>query len=374
MCIAPAAAAEDKADPEQLYQRAWFIEESLLDPREAVKEYKTIASEFSEHRAIAAKALARAAGCYEKLGDEDRVTETWAQVWEDYRDEVKNWPEIRHALLRALLMTDQLLAGTSPDVVDAFAKLFAKMSANVISPVRDELLNRARTQRETDPLKAARTLRLPVYLSTQIKDYATAASAQSTIGEIWLEQEAYQDAIETYKEVETVYGGLLAPDQHSILAWNRMKVAEAFWLWDRHLQALKDYDKLIEDYPDQKEQVLWGKLWKGDCCRELGDREAAEAIWREVAESKNAEKFPRQQTIARILAGLEDPPEQPKGAGDEFDNDEVYFIAVRHKMAGNADAARRLMRLALGSEKKDWPHMLVQKSYPDLAGLGTGRE
>lgn len=374
LCIAPVASAEDKPDAEQLYQHAWFIEESLLDPREAVKEYNRIASEFDEHRAIAAKALARAAGCYEKLGDEDRERETWFRVWKDYKLEVLKWPEVKDDVFRTLMMTEQFLAGTSPDVVGAFAKLFAKMSANVISPVRDELLNRARTQRETDPVKAAKTLRLPIYLSTQIKDYATAASAQSAIGEIWFEQEAYRHAIEIYEEVEIVYGGLLAPDQHSILAWNRMKIAEAFRLWDMHLQALENYTRLIETHPDQKEQVLWGKLWKGDCYRELGKPEEAKRIWREVAESEDAKKFPRQQTIARILAGLEDPPEQPKGARDEFDNDELYFIAIRHEMADNADAARRLMRRALGSERKDWPHMLVQKNYPDLAGLGTGHE
>jgi tetratricopeptide (TPR) repeat protein len=370
MCIAPAAAAEDKADPEQLYQKAWYYEESLLDPGQAVTMYKSIESMFPKRRAIAAKALARAAGCYGKLGKEGLERATWTRLWKEYKDEAEKSPEIQNDLLRTLTTIDELLNGPPPNVAKVYEELVGKIPLNVISPIRDKKLEEARAKRQTEPMEAIDYLRFAILLSRQIKDDATAASAQSAIGDIWFELGAYPKAIRIYEDVRSAYGY-----QHSILAWNEMKIAEAYRMMPTPSKAIERYAELSSTYPNQKEQVLWAKLWMGDCHnRELDDSETAKAIWREVAESEDAKKLPRQQTIARILAGLENPPETFRRVGDEFDNDQAYFIAVACEMTGNDDAALAFMRLAENcSEGNDWPYTLVER-YLAQKGIGTGRE
>ena len=363
-CVTPAVAGEKQLDPESLYQQAWYLEEGLRDPAKAVALYTQVASRFPKNKAIAARALTRAAGCYKKLGREDMEREVWVKAWQDYKEEIEKSPEYQHDSIRIISRIEKDLAVSSSDVAKLFGDILDQMQAVHIIPVRNRMLQQAEEQRQHNPLGALRSLRFAILLSTKLKDHATAVAAQSKIGEIWFEHEAFREAVEAYDEARRDY-----PNQRTILAWNQMKMAEAFRMMVRPLDAIDYYTGLLRDYSEQKEQVLWGRLWMGDCFRELGSPDTAKKTWQELAESDEEKAHPRQRRIARILVGL-DPATLHDPAGDEFDNDEAYFVAVRHKMDGNTKATRELLKLTIErSVGKDWPYMLASQ-YLTSAGLG----
>jgi len=365
-CAASATAGEAQLDPDSLYQQAWYLEEGLRDPARAVALYMQVASRFPENKAIAAKALTRAAGCYKKLGREDTEREIWVKAWQDYKEEIEKSPEYQHDSIRIISRIEKDLAVGSSDVAKLFGDILDQMQAVHIIPVRNRMLQQAQEQRKHNPLSALRALRFAILLSTKLKDHATAAMAQSQIGEIWFELEAFKDAVEAYSEARRDY-----PNQRAILAWNQLKMAEAFRMMPRPLDAVEYYKELLRDYSEQKEQVLWGTLWLGDCFRELGNLDRAKKTWTELARSEEAKAHPRQRRIARILSGL-DPPALAAPVGDEFDNDEAYFVAVRYKMDGNIKAARELLKLTIErSVGKDWPYMLAGQ-YLTSGGLDGG--
>jgi len=365
VCAAPVGAGEKKVDPEVLYRKAWYVEEGLRDPAKAVTLYTEVAEKFSGRKAIAAKALTRAAGCYKKLGRVDMEREVWVEAWKHYKEEIEKSPRYQHESIRIISRIEKELAVSSTDVAKLFGDILGQMQAVHIIPVRDRMLEQAQKQRAHDLVGALRSLRFAILLSIKLGDEATAAAAQSKIGEIWFEHEAFSDAIKAYDEVRKDY-----PNQRRILAWNQMKMAEAFRLIDMPLHAIDYYGELLKDYSDQKEQVSWGKLWMGDCYRGLGNIESAKKTWKEMLRTDEAKEHPRQQMLARILLGLEAPPETLEApANDEFANDEAYFIAVRHEMDGNTEAARKFLKLTIDlSAGKDWPHVLASH-YLTSAGL-----
>jgi tetratricopeptide (TPR) repeat protein len=372
MCLfalvaASSAAGEQKVTPELLYQEAWYLEEGLRDPAGAVGLYTEVASKFPGNKTIAAKALTRAAGCYGKLGKQQLERDIWVQAWRDYKEEIEKMPEIQHDYIPIISRIENLAVGPSSDLAIVFSDILDQMQAAHIIPVRDRMLDKAEKQRESDPWGAVRSLRFAILLSTKLEDKATAAAAQSRIGEIWFEHEVFEAAILAYFEAQRYY-----PNQLGVLAWNEMKMAEAYRLRDRMQDALGHYNDLLRSYPDQAEQRLWGKLWMGDCQRDLGQFEAAERLWRDLAESKEAEAYPRQQRLARMLVGLEEAPAKlDTSAKDEFTNDEAYFISVRHEMEGDTEAALRFLEQTIAvSIGKDWPCMLASQQLAARLDIG----
>jgi len=359
--LAPAVAGDQERTPELLFQDAWYLEEGLRDPARAVQLYIEIEAKHKDNRALAAKALTRAATCYKKLGKPDLERDTWFRVLKDYKDEIEKSPEYQHDAFRFMAMMNKVLdMGLASDTAArVLSQLLDQMPPVNIIRERDRLMQQADEQAEVDPLGAVESLRLAILLSTKLKDSATAVAAQSKIGEIWFEHGAYMLAIQAYDEARTTYG-----NQLDALAWNEMKMAEAFRLLDMTLSAIGHYENLLKS--GQTQQVLWGKLWLGDYYRELGRMDKASELWQDVAENGSG----RQQRIARILAGL-DPPSMAINGTDVFANDEAYFMAIRYEMDGNREAALKLLRRALDvSNGKDWPYKLASERLADSSPAG----
>jgi len=366
------AAGAQEPSTHTLYQEAWYVEEGLRDPEKAVRLYEEIAAKSAGDKEIGLKALTRAAECYRKLGNSAEEARVWEMAWKDYKEQIEKSDEYQHEAIRVRAAIDKALAGSEGiDLAEAFKKILDQMPPQQLRPMRDSSLLQAEQQRTKDGLSAIRSLKFAILLSTKLSDELTAAKAQSMIGEIQFEQEDYFGAIEAFGEARKNY-----PNQHTVLAWNQMRTAEAYRMSDMTDMALTTYDELIRAYPEQVEQVLWAKLWEGDCYRELVQDQSARDIWKEVAESKDAGKFPRPVRIGRMLAGMEKPAEPDAADKDAFTNDEFYFIAVKYQVDGDVQKAVQYWKHVTEiSENSDWPCALARQSlFLHDASMKSGRE
>jgi len=369
LAVRSGAAATD-AEAEQRFNEAWFIEEGQRDPEKAAAIYREIEAKFPNKKDLAARALTRAAECYSKLGRTQDVQAIWDYAWKNYREQIEKSRDYQDESLRIKTYIDKAMAGAqSIDLAQVFSGILEKIPPQYIIPMRDDMLKQARKDREVSWSSAISSLRLAILLSMKIKDEATAAQAHSDIGRIYLEEGLRPEAVEVFFEVKNEY-----PNQRSMLAWNQTSVAEAFRMWARLDHAVDSYNDLLITYPDQKEQVFWARLWMGDCYRDQGQLQTAKQMWKEVAEDPGAKDYPRQAKLARILAGLEDPPAAADAAvKDDFGNDEAYFIAIRHEMDGDAAKALQWMKTCKDlSAGKDWPYPLAMNWILN-AGGGSGR-
>jgi len=369
MAVRAGSAATD-AEGEQRFNEAWFIEEGQRDPEKAAAIYREVEAKFSHNKDLAARALTRAAECYGKLGRTQEMQDIWGYALKNYREQIEKTRDFQDESLRIKTYIDKAMAGAqSIDLAEVFSGILEKIPPQYIIPMRDDMLKQARKNREASWSSAINSLRLAILLSMKIKDEATAAQAHSDIGRIYLEEGLRAEAVEVFFEVKNEY-----PNQRAVLAWNQTSVAEAFRMWARLDHALESYNHLLTTYPDQNEQVLWARLWMGDCYRDLGELQTAKQTWKEVAEDQGAKDFPRQAKLARILAGLENPPAAIDAAAkDDFANDEAYFIAIRHEMDADAPKALQWMKICRDlSAGKDWPYPLAMNWILN-AGGGSGR-
>ena len=360
-----ASAAEQAPDPEALYYEAWYTEEGLRDFAKAVQLYREIATKYAGNKDLAARALTRAAGCYQKLGRDAEEKEIWDEAWKNYKEQIEKSPEYQHESVWVSSYIDKILAGSeSNDLAWSFSKILEQMPPQHIIPERDRMLKQAEKLRDTDWGGAIWSLKLAIVLSMTIKDEATAARAQSDIGRIYLEQGVFLDAIQAYGDAAKEYSG-----QRAILAWNQMSVAEAHRLMSMTELARDRYNELVAGYPEQKDALMWAKIWIGDCYRDLEQLQTARETWKEAAENPAAKDCPRQAKLARILAGLEQPPAALDPAKkDEFTNDEAYFIAVFYEVTGDLPKAIQWMKTSLDlSTGRDWPYQLA-KSWLSAKG------
>jgi len=107
--LALPAPRQKNGQQEILLQKAIQKETVDGDLNAAVEMYKKIVAESVNNRAVAAKALLRLAGCYEKLGQEE-ARKTYRQLINDYPEHQE---EVRLARARlARLMTSAM--GTAP--------------------------------------------------------------------------------------------------------------------------------------------------------------------------------------------------------------------------------------------------------------------
>ncbi|HUS58560.1 MAG TPA: hypothetical protein VM141_07900 [Planctomycetota bacterium] len=363
-------AQETNADT--LYNDAWYAEEGLRDPEKAVLLYKEVHAKFPASKDVALKSLTRAAECYRKLGNPAEEARVWEMAWKDYKEQIENSDEYQHEAIRIRTAIDKALAGAQGiDMAEAFNRILDQMPPQQLRPVRDSVLLQAAQQRQTNWFGAISSLKFAILLSVKLQDEVTAAKAQSEIGEIQLEQEDYFGAIEAFHEAQSYR------KQRTVLAWNQMRMAEAYRLSYMTDMAISTYDDLFRAYPEQIEQVLWAKLWAADCYRELGQEKAASDILKEIAESTEAKNHPRQALMARILAGIEKPPaEFNPAAKDSFTNDEFYFIANRFKADGDLHKAVQFWKSSIeASVGKDWPYQMARQAlYLNEASVKSGKE
>ena len=356
--FAPRVARAQEADAEVLFAEAWYTEEGLRDPAKAVALYREVAGKYPANKEIAAKALTRAAECYRKLGREEEEQAIGKKAWEDYREQIEKSPEYKDKSIRIRSYIGTVMEGAHGiDLVQVFGGILEKIPPQYIIPMRDDMLKQAAKQRDTDWPGAISSLRLSILLSMKIKDVATAARAQSDIGRTYLEQDLAFEAISVYLDAKNEYR-----DQRPVLAWNQMCVAEAYRSRSMTELAVSSYNDLLTTYPEQKEQVIWARLWIGDCYRDIEQARTAKQVWKELAEDAEAKDHPRQARLARIMAGLENPPAAlDPNKKDEFSNDEAYFIAIRYAMDGDSPKAVQWMKTCIElSAGKDWPYQLAR--------------
>ena len=109
-----AGTAASSPNPLEIYQRALVQEQAAGDLPEAMELYEQAAKEAGTDRGLAARALIRAAGCAEKLGQPAAATGLYTQVMhtfpeqrEQIRDGVFERP-IEHQDLAADLLTPRI--------------------------------------------------------------------------------------------------------------------------------------------------------------------------------------------------------------------------------------------------------------------------
>jgi len=110
--ISVAAIARQAEDPGVLLRAAIEKEEVDGDLQGAIDLYKQIVAKFADNRAVAAKALVRLGGCYEKLGEEQAglAQKTFETVVKDYPDQteaVNTAKEKLDAFLRAQALVEK---------------------------------------------------------------------------------------------------------------------------------------------------------------------------------------------------------------------------------------------------------------------------
>jgi Tol biopolymer transport system component len=108
------ATARQAEDPGVMLRAAIEKEEVDGDLQAAIDLYKQIVVKFAESRAVAAKALVRLGGCYEKLGKEQAslAQKTYEKIVADYPDQTDAVREAREKL--SLLSKSRTAAKTGP--------------------------------------------------------------------------------------------------------------------------------------------------------------------------------------------------------------------------------------------------------------------
>ena len=89
--------AQGVTEAERLLQKAMLSEDVDGDLQAAIGQYKKIVADSGGNRAVAAKALLRLAGCYEKLGREE-AKKTYQQLVSDYPDQAAEVASARQKL------------------------------------------------------------------------------------------------------------------------------------------------------------------------------------------------------------------------------------------------------------------------------------
>ncbi len=98
LCILASVAREQAAqDPEVLFQHAVQLETIQGDLRAAIDRYKQVVSSNGGNRAVAARALLRLGGCYEKLGRAE-AQKTYQQLINDYPEQAAEVASARQKL------------------------------------------------------------------------------------------------------------------------------------------------------------------------------------------------------------------------------------------------------------------------------------
>jgi Tol biopolymer transport system component len=83
----PSNSAQDANEAERLLQKAIMLEDVDGNLQAAIEQYKNIIGENGGNRPVAAKALLRLAGCYEKLGQKE-AQKTYEQLIREYPDQI----------------------------------------------------------------------------------------------------------------------------------------------------------------------------------------------------------------------------------------------------------------------------------------------
>ncbi len=89
--------AQGVTEAERLLQKAMLSEDVDGDLQAAIEQYKKIVADNGGNRAVAARALLRLAGCYEKLGREE-AQKTYQQLINDYPDQTAEVASARQKL------------------------------------------------------------------------------------------------------------------------------------------------------------------------------------------------------------------------------------------------------------------------------------
>ena len=95
--LASSAPGPASQDPEVQFQRAVQLETIEGNLNAAINLYKQVINNNGNNRPIAAKALLRLGGCYEKQGDAE-ASEAYEQLLRDYADQADSAAEARTRL------------------------------------------------------------------------------------------------------------------------------------------------------------------------------------------------------------------------------------------------------------------------------------
>jgi len=126
----PSAAAQS---PLELFQRALVQEQAAGNLNEAIQLYERVAKEAGGDRALAARALIRAASCYEKLGNL-KATQLYQEVVRTYPEQGEEVTTARQRLAELRRLPPNAVAGNVSSIV---GPIFNTYCLNCHTPSRN---------------------------------------------------------------------------------------------------------------------------------------------------------------------------------------------------------------------------------------------
>jgi len=365
MCVAmlaQAGAPVRRPDPRpsvevagMLLQQAWYLEEGLRDLEGAIKLYDQVIREHPNETSVVVQALLRQAACYERLEQRANAWESYRKAY-DFPDEVEKLQAYYRPDIRSARMLDDAFSGAGQDQLDSLTALLEKMSPGDIYRHYSKFRGEGFRLRNSDPVKAIETLKKAIELGFYARRTDDSAYLQSLIGDIYLDINQPDQAIEAYHRVHERFAG-----ERELAAWSLIRIAEVYRQIGRLRDAIEVYSELPAAYPDQKSPCAWAWLWMGDCFRELDDMASAYAKWDVVLDIPEADDTRLQRRVARWLIGKEPLPDtlEIKGA---WANDVFYFVGVQREMMGMHAGARNAFRRSLSlSDERDWPAPITKR-------------
>lgn len=289
---------------------------------------------------LSARAYVQIALCYERLQKKQEAIQAYQKALLLSPMERRDPDEVIRNLKRA---DEQLIfLGEIPE-------------AN-LKDLCDHYYREAEKVQNENPAKAIELYRHAIRISKFLDQMERAAYAGSFIGDLYRRMERYEDALNTYREVQREFSQEIA-----VLAWSHIRMGETRRLMGDLAEAAAAYQALEQPlFEKQVQQRFWANLWLADTLRSQDRTEEARKIWQELRSDQPEAPLPAR--LASFMLGEQtlEIPEEPE---DPFSNDVAYFVAVRQEMIQDREAAheayQKCIRLSQGF---DWPRQMAAKA------------
>ena len=389
---AAASCSAAEADPEQIFQEAWYQETGLRNLQAALDVYKRIVEDHMDRRDLAARAQVRIIECHKRLGQFNLAKRALLDAYRQFPDEMKKHPKLLVELERIeKRFSDAFDGGGTFDEREFVQRFLGQVDFQTAYNIFQSFRDGALEARYDDPAHAISTMRNAIAIGSFLlgdrreeKDLrGSVTDAQLFIGDVFAKSRKFEPAIEAYREAQAEF-----PEETERLAWAQMKIAECFRRLGVTDAATSAYEKVLTEYPAQRRQQSWSLLWLGDLHRENDRLQSAMRVWETVATEYEDQATRAQASLAKFLLGRGGPPETPRVA-PSLNNDFAYFMGTRYQMLGEKLKAREQFQKCVGSSVgNDWPYELAERALradddaaapdrpaPDVAevGIAAGR-
>jgi len=355
-CVGPGAwAARDGQGLR--YQEAWYQENGLHDLARAAEVYRSVAAVEACEPARAARALLRAGACYRELGKLEAASQAELEARRRFPSETTRYASYRLEVLHKQL-DEAFNVADAATASQAIVRFLEDLDVAAVHSICESCYGQALERRARDPLGSIPDLRKAVAISTYLRQLERSAFARKDIADIYASAGRADEAIAEYRKVQEDF-----PNVKNVGAWAQLSIAEIQRLRGRLAEAVEAYRAVRRTYPGQLVQVAWAQLWMGDAFRVAGKMADASAAWRWLLEEFNEPTCADQIAIAARLLGQARKGEAVRFPRNEFANDLAYFLAVEQELAGKPARARKHYERCIALSKgDDWPRALAAQA------------